>query len=198
MFRWLTGPGQVFKNPLPGSTNYLNAYDRSGNLIRARRIDSREDDAASASAAKETTVDDEGREFESEDAGREKEKDKGKGKERGQIGLPREKQEDLMPFPMNRQFQSQPVLSEEFKDAIWKRIREEGRSVRDVSAMMGVEMRRVAAVVRLKEVERNWEAEVCFELSFFSTRLLACFRIGVNARTHARLGISVMRHHFFD
>ena len=34
MFNWLNGPGAAFRNPLPGSTNYLNAYDPSGRLIR--------------------------------------------------------------------------------------------------------------------------------------------------------------------
>ena len=36
MFRWLNGPGSVFRQPLPGSTNYLNAYDRTGRLLRAK------------------------------------------------------------------------------------------------------------------------------------------------------------------
>src|SRR5689334_21063428 len=33
-YEWLNGPGRALKEPLPGSTNYLGAYDRYGNLIR--------------------------------------------------------------------------------------------------------------------------------------------------------------------
>lgn len=65
-----------------------------------------------------------------------------------------------MPFPLNRQFRSQAVLSEELKDAIFKMVMEDGKSVRDASAALGVEMRRVAAVVRLKAVEKDWETKV--------------------------------------
>lgn len=75
-------------------------------------------------------------------------------------GIPKEKTEDFIPFPMNRTFRSQPVLSEELKDAIWKRVMEEGKSVRDVSATLGVDMNRVGAVVRLKAVEKEWEKQV--------------------------------------
>lgn len=60
------------------------------------------------------------------------------------------------PFPLNRNFVSQPMLSDDLREDIWKRIMQDGQSVRDVSAALGVEMRRVAAVVRLKEVEKEW------------------------------------------
>jgi hypothetical protein len=63
---------------------------------------------------------------------------------------------DHSPFPLNRNFVSQPILSEQMRENIWKRIMQDGQSVRDVSATLGVEMRRVAAVVRLKEVEKEW------------------------------------------
>ena len=39
MFAWLKGPGKVFRQPLPGGTNYLSAYDKEGNLLRASRAD---------------------------------------------------------------------------------------------------------------------------------------------------------------
>ena len=34
MFAWLNGVGKVFRDPLPGSTNYLNAYYPDGTLVR--------------------------------------------------------------------------------------------------------------------------------------------------------------------
>ena len=77
------------------------------------------------------------------------------------LPIPRESAEDLMPFPMNRQFRSQHVLSEELKDVIYKRVMVDGETVRNVSADLGVEMNRVGAVVRLKAVEKEWEKQVC-------------------------------------
>lgn len=75
-------------------------------------------------------------------------------------GIPKEKQEDLMPFPMNRQFKSLPVLSNELRDEVWYRHSELKKSVRVISAELGIEMRRVGAVIRLKAVELEWIKEV--------------------------------------
>lgn len=163
MFRWLNGPGNVFRNPLSGSTNYLNAYDRSGNLLRAR---------GSAPSKKKESKESENEDdasLQSDDAkptAEKAQKEKRRSAEQTMDGapLPKETTEDLMPYPMNRQFRSQAVLSEELKDAIWKRVMEDGKSVRDVSAGLGVEMRRVAAVVRLKAVEKEWEKQVCSQV----------------------------------
>lgn len=62
----------------------------------------------------------------------------------------------MAPFPGNPVFVSQPILSEEMREEIWRRIMQDGQTVRDVSASLGVEMRRVGAVVRLKEIEKEW------------------------------------------
>ena len=64
------------------------------------------------------------------------------------------------PFPLNRQFFSQSVLSEALRQEIWRRVKIDGKSVRTVSVEMGVEMRRVGAVVRLVEVENRMRREV--------------------------------------
>ncbi|KUJ09242.1 uncharacterized protein LY89DRAFT_598310 [Mollisia scopiformis] len=71
--------------------------------------------------------------------------------------LPPESRRDLTPFPLDPQFISQPVLSGWFKDQIWKQVILQGLSVREVSASLGVEMSRVAAVVRLVEIEKEWK-----------------------------------------
>lgn len=70
------------------------------------------------------------------------------------------------PFPSNPHFISDPVLSEESREAIWRKVVQEGEAIKSVSANFGVDMRRVAAVVRLKEVEKAWERDVspCFFL----------------------------------
>ncbi|KLU90561.1 hypothetical protein MAPG_10413 [Magnaporthiopsis poae ATCC 64411] len=60
------------------------------------------------------------------------------------------------PFPLNPQFQSHSVLSEELREDIWRRVMVEGEPMLSVSAELGVDVRRVSAVVRLKEVERTW------------------------------------------
>ena len=159
MFRWLKGPGNVFRQPLPGSTNYLNAYDRSGNLLRvndSRSTEARENTEKNTSNKEDDTeIDLETRSAKNRKAQRPSPEARMKG-----APLPKETREDLRPFPLNGQFQSQSVLSEEFKDAIYQRVIGQGKSVRDVSATLGVEMRRVAAVVRLKAIEKEWEEQV--------------------------------------
>ena len=161
MFRWLEGPGRVFKNPLPGSTNYLNAYDMAGNLVRAVKagIQNVNKNASETKdeVAEDTQAASEGRKPLSEKLQEERKAARSKEKE---VGLPPEKAEDLIPFPLNPLFRSHPVLSEELKDEIYKRVIDDKKSVRDVSAALGVEMKRVGAVVRLKAVEKVWEEEV--------------------------------------
>ncbi|KAL8799289.1 MAG: hypothetical protein Q9182_005993 [Xanthomendoza sp. 2 TL-2023] len=149
MYRWLNGPGAAFRDPLPGSTNYLNAYDTQGNLIRAK--------------AKRTTTS--GTTKESKRTGEEGDLDseiEGNPLDQNVAGrkpIPKETVDDLMPFPLNRQFRSQPVLSEGLRDEIYRRISEEGKSVRTVSDELKVEMRRVGAVFRLKTIENQWIQE---------------------------------------
>lgn len=65
------------------------------------------------------------------------------------------------PFPMNRSFKSEAILSEALRLEVWKRVQVEGQSVRQVSAELNIDMRRVGAVVRLVEVEKKMRAEVC-------------------------------------
>jgi hypothetical protein len=73
------------------------------------------------------------------------------------------------PFPLNRTFFSQSVLSEPLRQEIWRRVKVDGKSVRTVSVEMGVEMRRVGAVVRLVEVENRMRKEVSLPSYIFST-----------------------------
>ncbi|KAH7158265.1 eukaryotic mitochondrial regulator protein-domain-containing protein [Dactylonectria estremocensis] len=60
------------------------------------------------------------------------------------------------PFPLNPLFRSQPVLDDTSRELIWEKVTVRGDSIKSVSAEMGVDVRRVAAVVRLKEVEKQW------------------------------------------
>jgi hypothetical protein len=69
-------------------------------------------------------------------------------------------EQDFRPFPLNRHFSSQPVLSEEFREVIYLQVVEKKKSVRTVSAEYGVSMERVGAVVRMKQMERDWIQQV--------------------------------------
>ena len=70
------------------------------------------------------------------------------------------------PFPLNQNFVSEPILSEEMRGEIYKRVAQDKKSVRAVSIELKVDMRRVAAVVRLMEMEKGWRSQVCFSLFF--------------------------------
>ncbi|KAH8648383.1 eukaryotic mitochondrial regulator protein-domain-containing protein [Xylariales sp. PMI_506] len=60
------------------------------------------------------------------------------------------------PFPLNPEFKSSPVLSDGARELIWKKVMQQGETIKAVSAELGVDITRVAAVVRLKEVEKDW------------------------------------------
>lgn len=158
MFFWLNGAGAVFKDPLPGSTNYLSAYDKEGVLHRQKEgleKPARSDDEDESGDGEKSMPDDSVRGPSS--------------------SIPAETFEDMMPFPQNRQFRSQPVLSEEFKDEIWHQVVDLKKSVRAVSMDLNVEMSRVGAVVRLKAVEKQWVQQVRQVLLSFAVLAMAFY-----------------------
>lgn len=65
------------------------------------------------------------------------------------------------PFPLNANFVSSPILGEELRNEIYKRVVKEKKSVRTVSVELQVDMRRIGATVRLVELEKRMEKEVC-------------------------------------
>lgn len=75
------------------------------------------------------------------------------------------------PFPANPHFVSQSVLSEDLRNEIWARVVQQKQSIRDVSVRLGVDMRRIGAVVRLVELERRMRSQVC------SLPTLLCLRL---------------------
>ncbi|KAI8627046.1 eukaryotic mitochondrial regulator protein-domain-containing protein [Xylariaceae sp. FL1651] len=60
------------------------------------------------------------------------------------------------PFPANPLFKSPRVLDDKARELIWEKVMRDGETIKAVSAEFGVDIRRVAAVVRLKEVEKDW------------------------------------------
>ncbi|KAK4989798.1 hypothetical protein LTR50_002972 [Elasticomyces elasticus] len=176
MYAWLNGPGRVFRDPLPGSTNYLGAYDRSGFLVRRRDMPPPEDDDVNDDDATRERKKREREEREAEDANEEasldefereqrrqrreaEDQEREQEDEEGRSKLPKERASDLRPYPLNKEFRSQSVLSDELREEIWKRVAKGGQGVAEVSALFGVEMKRVGAVVRMKTLEKDWEKQ---------------------------------------
>jgi hypothetical protein len=170
MFAWLNGPGKVFRDALPSSTNYLSAYDRSGNLLRTKQGGSPRKTLEDYDDPKLLEEDDviQARERENgqpeEEVQKRAEKRQRMREEREDLeargGVPRETPRDLRPYPLNQQFRSQPVLSEALREKIYELVVIERLDLKSVSATFSVDIRRVAAVVRLKSLERQWVEEV--------------------------------------
>lgn len=76
------------------------------------------------------------------------------------------------PFPLNPWFVSESILSEELRGEIFKRIAVQKENIREVSVELGVDMRRIGAVVRLVELERRWKEQVCILLFFLVSGFL--------------------------
>lgn len=153
----------------------MGAYDKSGTLIRGRAGasgDTDEDGGPSSRRNKDEDQNDE------EDGNEDKEKrdveaksdepgnaeESGEGKSDDKNKMPPETVEDLRPFPLNPFFRSEPVLSEAFRNEIHRRVGDQGQTVREVSVSMNVTMERVAAVYRMKEMEKRRMAEVSLAL----------------------------------
>ncbi|KAK4502353.1 hypothetical protein PRZ48_005778 [Zasmidium cellare] len=166
MQAWLNGPGKVFREPLPGSTNYMAAYDKQGKLLRTKRNQGEEGPEEDAvPLEKEPEI----RKQEEEDGLDEQEMQKRyeqrefirqrKAERDARGGLPRERPFDMRPYPLNQNFRSQPVLSEDLREVIYQQVAVNGVDVSTVSAAFSVDTRRVAAVVRLKTIEKQWIEE---------------------------------------
>ncbi|CAI9629035.1 hypothetical protein GT037_001627 [Alternaria burnsii] len=176
-YEWLNGPGRNLKEPIPDSTNYLGAYDKYGNLVRAgpgwkrdggakaaastkpeqAGIEAKAEGTTEATPAGQENLDDLEAAIQS-GAAEQKENKKPSPKE-DDSKLPPETAEDLRPFPLNQYFRSQPVLSEDLREAIWRRVKKDGATVSLASVEFGVSNERVGAVVRLKQMEKEWVAQ---------------------------------------
>ncbi|KAI9887745.1 MAG: hypothetical protein M1823_000386 [Watsoniomyces obsoletus] len=153
MFRWLTGPGDVFREAPSGTPNYLGGYTREGFKISDRRKKG-ESAGAGSEAAAENIEDPE--EVDEDESGSSPESSNSSSNPKSS-GRPTAL--ELRPFPNNIHFRSPPVLDEETREEIWRRVMQEKKTVRNVSVELGVDMNRVGAVVRLKEVEKQWIRE---------------------------------------
>ncbi|KAH7029434.1 eukaryotic mitochondrial regulator protein-domain-containing protein [Microdochium trichocladiopsis] len=82
----------------------------------------------------------------------------------------------LQPFPTNSSFKTAPVLSEKARQIIWEKVMRDGETIKAVSAEYGVDVRRVAAVIRLQEVERDWEKKGKFLAKPYAKAVLGMLR----------------------
>lgn len=200
-YEWLNGPGRQLKEPLPDSTNYLGAYDRYGNLVRAgpgyqrgavkpqepgqtQLTETKKEEGASTEEVKAP----EGQESldELESAARQAEAEKKSADEQDDSKLPPETAEDLRPFPLNQYFRSQPVLGEDLREAIYQRVKRDGATVSLASVEFGVSNERVGAVVRLKQMEKEWVAQVCshsFPFVFLPCDMMRPYKIRLVFKT---------------
>ncbi|PSR94017.1 eukaryotic mitochondrial regulator protein-domain-containing protein [Coniella lustricola] len=70
-----------------------------------------------------------------------------------------QKADPRQPFPNNPFFKAPLVLDEAAREMIWKRVFMDEEPIKVVSAELGIDIRRVAAVVRMKTVEKEWVNE---------------------------------------
>jgi hypothetical protein len=150
---WVATEGIKYKTTT-GQPNYL---------VQRRRDDAAKD----AAKESESAATDDGAAAVEEKSGRD-------GKRGGRPGGRNEKNKKpfstYTPFPLNPYFKSQAVLSEVLKEEIYHAIMGRGRQLRDVSTQYKVSMERVAAVVRMKQMERDWLVEVRFNFFLFLMR----------------------------
>ena len=71
------------------------------------------------------------------------------------------------PFPNNPNYISESILSEDLRNEVYVRVVEQKKSLRAVSVQLGIDMKRIAAVVRLVELERRQRAQVCLSSTSF-------------------------------
>lgn len=158
--------GNNFYDPIGYTTNYLGAYMPNGLMRRvvdqSRKL---ERDKTKLKERLEEEKDDKSRAKLMADLARvEKRIEASKGQ------VPPAKDEDNKPFPSNPLFSSQAILTDIMKDMIFKEM-EEGINMRDISRRYQIDLRRVAAVYRLKLVEMEWKRDVSPTLFYIIPRL---------------------------
>lgn len=167
MAEWLAGPGFKFRRQFPGSTNYLSAYDRQGNLRRKRpttinnRAEEEEREAQILKEEEEQDLDEAERKARAEGRAADRLRRVANAKRIGG-----ERPSDLRPYPLNQNFMSQAVLSEDLREELYRQIVVKKMDLQGVSAAYGVDMRRVAAVVRLKTIEKQWIEDVSLTIHY--------------------------------
>lgn len=156
MDEWLQGPGAAFKtNPSKGP-NYLTMYDMNGIPLHGSAA-SASPSQASPAAATDTPTPAPDQETPAND----------ESADQATTQQTRAPPGNLRPFPLNPAFVSQSILSEELRNEIYRCVKVQKMDLRAVSIMYSIDTRRVAAVVRLVEVEQKMKRDVCRYSVFF-------------------------------
>jgi hypothetical protein len=165
MLQWIQLEGQRYRRPAEkGGPNYLK-----------RALRRRDDEGAEATETENLTT--------------EEDLDQANKKQLGDIPVRNEK--DFMrklamtkgmgmkrserPFALNPYFISMPVLSENLKESIYNFVVNKGKTVKAASEHFRVSIERVVAVVRMKQIERNWVKEVSSPPFFIIPRSMMNF-----------------------
>lgn len=72
-------------------------------------------------------------------------------------------------FPNNPLYRSEPVVNDPTRRLIYERATKDGQALKAIAAEMGLDVRRVAAIVRLKEAQNQATKSVCIFLPFLPT-----------------------------
>jgi Eukaryotic mitochondrial regulator protein len=149
MLQWIETEAQSLKRPNPiGGPNYLQRIKRKGrnlgedNKRSTASVDAENEGGSPLEDTAVTNADSYLRKLNSSSGLRLKRK--------------------LRPFDLNPYFVSMPVLSEMLREQIYKYVVDDGHSVKEASEHFLVSNERVGAVVRMKQIERNWVQAVSF------------------------------------
>lgn len=182
MLSWLNQAGKEFKVPRDdrtpmylGGLNSLARFEENKASNAAAAAKKQEGSVDPQEETEENDNDDPNVEGEGFDPSQKERRDAegrtGELEERGKHGVPDEEKRpigpsELTPFPLNRAFSSQPVLSEKLRELIYLKAVDDKMSIRRISADSGVTMERVAAVIRMKQMERDWVKQVSHHCPF--------------------------------
>ena len=171
-YAWLASTGEQYRQPVPGQPNYVGnqgARPSGGATSRGARdeADEDEDEDEEGEEGEEGEEDDaetegtgKGKNVKALEDAAEEDKGRSRGGRRGREGEKERDEPKLQPFPLNPHFISQSIPSEALRYEVHRRVTQENKSVREVSVELGVEMRRVGAIVRLVELEKKMRREV--------------------------------------
>jgi hypothetical protein len=155
---WLESSGEQYRRPTPGRPNYLRPEDGGGHQLDAQSdaAAAREDSGRSSMLGDmEAQVGDEVAQSVT--------------RRMQQAVKPSKLPPNPRPYGLNLYYRSERVLSEELKEAIYLQWAEHSASLKDISQRYFVCVERVGAVIRMKQIERNWLKEVGFLLPYFKS-----------------------------
>lgn len=171
-FGWLNGPGRRYKefNPTLGPTYLPPAFGPAARFAEGQGAEEKElvDKEEEGEEGEEGAEQEDGNEAAGELEGQEEKRGRREGKDAGDRDRGTRPRQRLHPYPLNTAFQSEPVLSEALRERLWREVVVRKKDIMVVGARYNVSNERVAAVARLKQVEKDWEAQVSLMCLLFA------------------------------